>query len=121
MGYSMPCSYANSRTAEKQMVMRIRTALVTAALLLSPVSAGVARPPHDREQDEAFRATREGRFVPLRAVEDRIVPQMRGFHYLGVELDARAARYRLKFMRGPQVVWIDVDARTGGVVGRSGF
>jgi hypothetical protein len=103
------------------MVMRIRTALFLAVLALAPAGAGDARPPRDREQDAAFRGTQEGRFVPLRAVEARIVPQMRGFHYLGVELDARAARYRLKFMRGAQVVWIDVDARTGGIVGKSGF
>lgn len=80
-----------------------------------------ARPPHDREQAEAFKGTRQGRFLPLRAIEDRIVPRMRGFSYLGPELDPATGRYRLKFMRGPQVVWIDVDARTGEIVGRSGF
>ncbi len=26
----------------------------------------------------------------------------------------------LKFMRGGQVIWVDIDARTGEVVGRSG-
>ena len=101
--------------------MRIRTALAMAAIMLTPVSAADARPPHDREQDEAFRGTREGRFIPLRTIEARIVPQMRGFHYLGVELDPRAARYRLKFMRGPKVVWIDVDAHSGQIIGKSGF
>jgi len=28
-------------------------------------------------------------------------------------------RYRLKFIREGQVIWIDVDARTGRVEGRS--
>jgi hypothetical protein len=99
-----------------------RTLLLLAALAAGalPIAAG-ARPPREREQDEVFKGTRQGRFLPLRAIEDRIVPRMRGFVYLGPELDPGSARYRLKFMRGPQVVWIDVDARTGEILGRSGF
>jgi hypothetical protein len=28
--------------------------------------------------------------------------------------------YRLKYMRGSEVIWIDVDARTGRIVARTG-
>ncbi len=76
--------------------------------------------PRDREQDAALRAMQEGRILPLRAIEGMILPRMRGFDYLGPELDVASARYRLKFMRGPQVVWVDVDGRTGQVIGHSG-
>ncbi|HEX8667058.1 MAG TPA: PepSY domain-containing protein [Allosphingosinicella sp.] len=100
--------------------MRFRAILLLAALGMSAAAPVDARP-RDREQDAAFRATRDGRFLPLREIEGRIVPQMRGFSYLGPELDPGSGRYRLKFMRGPQVVWVDVDARTGEVLGRSGF
>lgn len=99
--------------------MTLRALLLLAALGAAAAPADAR--PRDREQDSAFRETREGRFVPLRQIEQSIVPQMRGFTYLGPELDARAGRYRLKFMRGPRVVWIDVDARSGRVLGRSGF
>jgi hypothetical protein len=99
---------------------RILLLLLALAGVAAPVAAG-ARPPHEREQDEAFKGTKQGRFLPLRTIENRIVPRMRGFHYLGPELDGGSGRYRLKFMRGPQVIWIDVDARTGDVVARSGF
>ena len=58
--------------------------------------------------------------MPLRAIEGMIVPRMRGFDYLGPELDASSGRYRLKFLREGQVVWIDVDARTGHIIGQSG-
>ena len=101
-------------------VMILRT-LLAVALAGTAVAAPADARPRDREQDEAFRGTQAGRFVPLRAIESRIVPQMRGFTYLGPELDAGAGRYRLKFMRGQQMVWIDVDAHDGRVVGRSGF
>jgi hypothetical protein len=102
--------------------MMIRLPLFVCALGgLAAALPAAAHPPRPRDQDIAFRARREGRFMPLRAIEGRIVPQMRGFDYLGPELDAAAARYRLKFMRGPRVVWVDVDARTGEIVGRAGF
>ena len=88
---------------------------------LAAAAPAVAHPPRPRDQDVAFRGTRDGRFLPLREIEGRIVPRMRGYDYLGPELDAGAARYRLKFMRGSQVVWVDIDAHTGEIIGRSGF
>lgn len=96
-----------------------RTALflaVVGPVLLAP--AGDARP-RDREQQSAWRGMQEGRFLPLRTIEGMIVPRMRGADYLGPELDARAGRYRLKFMRRGEVIWVDVDARTGQVIGES--
>jgi hypothetical protein len=75
--------------------------------------------PRDKEQQNAWRATQEGRFLPLRTIEGLIVPRMRGADYLGPELDYEAGRYRLKFMRGADVIWVDVDARTGQVIGQS--
>jgi hypothetical protein len=84
-------------------------------------SASLAHPPRGREQDQAFHGTREGRFMPLRAIEARVAAHMPGFVYLGPELDAGAGRYRLKFMKGPNVIWIDVDARTGEILARSGY
>ncbi|MBV9931333.1 MAG: hypothetical protein JO013_10360 [Alphaproteobacteria bacterium] len=98
---------------------RFLVAVLAAGSVLVPAAG--AHPPRPREQDEAFRGREQGRFMPLRAIEDRIVPRMRGFDYLGPELEHGAARYRLKFMRGQQVVWVDVDARTGEILARSGF
>jgi hypothetical protein len=100
--------------------MRFVSTFMLAALAATAAGPADSRP-RDREQETAFKATRDGRFVPLRAIEGRIVPLMRGFTYLGPELNADAGRYRLKFLRGPQVVWVDVDARTGEVIGKSGF
>ena len=101
------------------------TAMILRTLLLLAI-AGAAAPsvdarPRDREQDAAFKEMQKGRFLPLPAIEGRIVPLMRGFAYLGPELDPHAGVYRLKFMRGAQLVWIDVDARTGQVIRRTGF
>ena len=102
--------------------MVLRSLVITALLGVTAFTpAADARPNRDREQEAALRALKEGRIKPLRSIESMIVPQMRarGFTYLGPELPS-LERYRLKFMGGGQVVWIDVDARTGQVIGQSG-
>jgi hypothetical protein len=101
--------------------MRLVIALAAAALGITALAPAAQAGPHEREQTAAFKGARDGRIIPLRAIEQRIVPAMRGFSYLGPEYDADASRYRLKFLRGQRVVWIDVDARTGEVIGKSGF
>lgn len=104
------------------MALRIPL-LLAAALALSGFNAHASLPDQGREQDAALKAVREGRIMPLRAIEGRVVPSMtkkRGYVYLGPEFDAASARYRLKFIRDGGVVWIDVDARTGQIVGQSG-
>jgi len=67
-----------------------------------------------REQDNAYRAMQQGRIRPLPEIRARInVP---GAEFIGVEFDGRI--YRLKYMRGGEVIWIDVDAETGQIVRR---
>ena len=99
------------------MILRTLLLLALAGAAAAPADAR----PRDREQDAAFKELQKGRFLPLPAIEGRIVPQMRGFTYLGPELDPGAGVYRLKFMRGAQLVWIDIDARSGQVLRRTGF
>lgn len=87
--------------------------LIAASLIASPALAD--RP---RDQDRAFEATRHGRSMPLPMIERRVMPFMGGADYLGPEF--RGDTYRLKFMRDGRVIWIDVDAATGRIIGRSG-
>lgn len=87
--------------------------------MLTPVpdaGAGMQR----REQQEAWRATREGRILPIREIEGRVLPTMRGSQYLGFEFEPGTAIYTLKFLRNGNVIWIEVDGRTGQIVGRTG-
>jgi uncharacterized membrane protein YkoI len=99
------------------MTRRLTLLLAAAGVTLAAAS-GDARP-RDKEQTTAWRGTQEGRFLSLRSIESRILPRMRGADYLGPELDPSSSRYRLKFMREGQVIWIDVDARTGDVIGQT--
>ena len=86
--------------------------LVTRGLAMAGIDQ--ARP---RDQDRAFRATREGRSMPLPMIERRVRPQMGGADYLGPEF--KGETYRLKFMQAGRVIWVDVDAATGRIVRRS--
>jgi hypothetical protein len=74
------------------------------------------------DQDAAFAATRQGSVRPLRDIESGLVPGMkrRGADYIGAEYDSGQLRYRLKFMRDGSVIWVDVDGRTGAVIGQAG-
>jgi hypothetical protein len=87
--------------------------LIAAGFIASPAWAD--RP---RDQDRAFKATQDGRSMPLPQIERRVMPLMGGADYLGPEF--RGETYRLKFMRDGRVIWVDVDAATGRIIGRSG-
>jgi hypothetical protein len=89
-----------------------------AAALASGLLASPALAERPRDQDRAFRAIQEGRSMPLRSIERRVMPFMGGADYLGPEFNGQ--NYRLKFMRGGRVIWVDVDAQTGRILGRSG-
>ena len=96
--------------------MRLFHCLVSAALAAGLIaSPALADPPRDAER--AFQATREGRSMPLPTIERRVMPLMGGADYLGPEFNGNT--YRLKFMRNGRVIWVDVDAATGRIKGRS--
>ncbi|MVO79430.1 hypothetical protein GON01_15970 [Sphingomonas sp. MAH-20] len=95
-------------------MMRIVSIALVALALAAPATAQ-----RRGDQYRAYEAHQSGRVLSLREIEDRILPRMRGSTYLGPEFDGGV--YRLKFMRSGSVIWVDVDARTGAVIGRSGY
>jgi hypothetical protein len=92
--------------------------LLAAAIGITALAPAAEARPRDKEQEAAWRATKEGHIMPLRLIEAIVVPRMGRADYLGPELIGED-RYRLKFIRNGQVIWIDVDARTGRIAGRS--
>lgn len=97
--------------------MRPLPALLAAALAVG-LTASPALADRPRDQDRAYRATVAGESMPLPRIEQRVRPHMGGADYLGPEF--RGETYRLKFMRGGRVIWVDVDAATGRILGHSG-
>lgn len=90
--------------------------LIVAAVMLPFTPLAAQR----SDQDAAYRALREGQAMSLKDIERRILPQMGGATYLGPEYDRGSGIYRLKFMRSGTVIWVDVDGRSGRIIGQSG-
>ena len=94
--------------------MRFLFTLATAALTMAAYPADARGLQNLREQDRAYRAMQQGEILPLPVVRSRV--RVPGADYIGAELNGLV--YRLKYMRGGEVIWVDVDARTGRVLGR---
>jgi hypothetical protein len=95
--------------------MKYLPALVIAfAALAVPALTSVAQP--SGEQTQVRKEMRAGNVRSLREIEQRVLPTMPGMQYLGPEYDPAAMAYRLKFIRDGRVVFVDVDARSGGVL-----
>jgi len=98
-----------------KMVVPFAAAMAATLLLVAPAD-GQRR--HD-DQQQALRARRDGRIMPVPEIERRVVPAMHGAQYLGFDFDPDGAIYTLKFLRNGQVIWVDVDGRSGRIIGRT--
>jgi hypothetical protein len=94
----------------------VRTLLI-AAIVAVLTGAPALADPRGRDSDRAFRATQQGRSMPLPQLERKVLPFMGGADYLGPELNGGGTT-RMKFMQNGRVIWVDVDGQ-GRIVRRS--
>jgi uncharacterized membrane protein YkoI len=87
--------------------------------LASTAAPAEALDPRVRDHDVARSAAERGEIRTLGEIRDRVGARVRG-ELVGSELDMRAKRYRLRYLRDGAVVEVDVDARTGKIVGIEG-
>jgi hypothetical protein len=99
------------------MSMKFLPALALALALIPSVDAAAQR---RGEQVEVLVQMRSGRLLPLPEIERRVLPQMGGAQYIGVDFDSSTGIYTLKFLRNGDVIWVDVDGRSGRIIGRTG-
>lgn len=103
--------------------MNARSALLAASLAATMLAGApvFAQPPDQLrgEQGEARREAQAGTIMRSGEIEARILPTMRDAEYLGFAYDSTARAYRLKFIKDGRVSYVDVDARTGKIIGRS--
>ena len=93
--------------------------LVASFAALALVSGGLAVPAAAQSREDQASARQQmkaGRTLPVREIERRVIPQMKGHDYLTFEYDGNSSAYRLKFLKEGQVVWVDVDARTARIL-----
>lgn len=89
---------------------------IMSAMAVSVITTAAPAEGRRGEQAEARQDMAAGKVKSLREIEASIVPRMRGMQYLGPEYDPSAQVYRLKFINGNRVIFVDVDGRTGGVL-----
>jgi len=100
--------------------MKMLVALVLSALAAFGPVAATAEPDQKRDQQRTFDDMRNGRILLPREIEARVIPSMRGAQYLGFEFDSESGIYTLKFLRNGNVIWVEVDGRSGRLLGRTG-
>ncbi|MFS0850703.1 PepSY domain-containing protein [Novosphingobium panipatense] len=100
--------------------MKTLPVLLAALAALGPLAAiAPAHASAGGEQGELRRDRRAGTVLPPREIENRVLPRMAGMQYLGPEYDPAAMAYRLKFIQNGKVYFVDVDARSGRIIGQS--
>ena len=87
-------------------------------LLVLALIAAVPPAAAQREQDNAYRLAKEGHIMQLGDILAAVSQHVAG-KFIGSEFDAAQMMYRLRYMDGTTVRNVDVDARTGRVMGRS--
>lgn len=94
--------------------------LVASAFALLSLAAAPADAGRRGEHEAAYSAARSGNILPFPEIKHRVMPRMGGASLMGFDYDETSAVYTLKLMRGGSVIWVDVDARTGSIIGRAG-
>ena len=98
----------------------IRQFLIAIAITGSAWAMPAAVKAQDNPQGEARKEMRAGNVLSLREIERRVLPTMGNAEYLGPAYDSAAMAYRLKFIKNGRVLFVDVDARTGRILRRTG-
>jgi uncharacterized membrane protein YkoI len=91
--------------------MRFFPAILMGLALISPAVAGVENQVRDLVQ--------AGEILPFDAIQSRVRAETPG-DYVGADFDAGTRTYRFRFLVNGNVINVDVDARTGKRVRRSG-
>lgn len=99
--------------------MRLLSLVLAAGLVVAPAPAFAQRGLQREEQSGAYRAMQQGVALPFPEIRRRVSITVPNAQFIGVEIIGGMI-YRLKYMRGAEVIWIDVDARTGRIVARTG-
>lgn len=84
-------------------------AAIGAASAATPATAQPTRASQDRM--EAFRGVRQGQMLPLNVIRDRVASRFPDARMIGADLVGPI--YRVRLMRGSDVLIVDVDARSG--------
>lgn len=87
------------------------------------IAAGAAALPATAQRPDhvsAYEARRQGKLMSAKEIERRVRPTIPNAEYLGFEFEPGIGLYTLKFLRNGAVIAVDVDGRSGQILGRRG-
>ena len=116
MAYSVLVAYVRPLFSLGLTTMLRLLPVAAIALMLAASGPAMAQ----REQDNAYRLAREGQIMQLGDILQQVSPRIGG-KFIGSEFDPNRVVYRLRYMQGGTVRNVDVDARTGRIVGGGAF
>lgn len=99
------------------MVMVRKTLLLGAIAFALCAPSAFAEMGKRDEQDAARRAMLDRQVMPFSVIKRRVEAAMGDATYLGTEFMTEGNRYRLKYVKDGKVVWVDVDGRSGDIIG----
>ncbi|SFP73893.1 PepSY domain-containing protein [Sphingomonas rubra] len=94
--------------------------LVSLLLIATATPVFATEPMQRGDQMSVYQARRKGKLMPLPEILKRVVPAVPGAEYLGFDFDSSTSIYTLKFLRNGSVIWVEVDGRSGQILGRTG-
>lgn len=104
--------------------MTVRSASILMAGLLAVVATSL--PVHAQsfargdDQRAARRAMLDGEVMPFSIIKRRVESEMPDAKYVGVGPSSRDGLIRMQFLQhNGKVIWVDVDGKTGNIVGRT--
>lgn len=95
---------------------KIALTLAGAMCLVAPLHVASAQ---QDEQAAARSKVKGGSAKSIRDIEAIVLPKMRGMNYVGFTYHPIENVYLLRFLNGPKVVDVEVDAKTGRILWRS--
>ena len=95
--------------------MQFLAAFLALGLLFASADAQAIEDPSD--QDAALAGARSGALMSFGDIRERVSARVGG-RFIGCDCDPNSARYTMRYLRGNKVVEVDVDARTGNILGK---
>lgn len=119
-GLFNPLALGNQTVMKQKSFSSRALALLALGLAVAPLAGlPIKADAQNGEQGQVRKERKAGNILSSRQIEKIVLPRMNGMQYIGPEYDPAAMAYRLKFIENGKVYYVDVDARTGRIIGQS--